>query len=124
MWSACTCRCMAISAAVFVGGIEPWKEALIEKAKSLSVGPGDSSKTDVGPLISPEARARAERLVQSGADEVMSIASHVRVYKDLTHFSAAGSAPLAPTGAFSKPTQRLLLLEPAYPLMGSDVRHR
>lgn len=63
---------MAISAAVFVGGIDPWKDALIEKAKSLSVGPGDASKTDVGPLISPEAKARAERLVQSGADEVIS----------------------------------------------------
>ena len=61
---------MAISAAVFVGGIEPWKERLIEKAKALSVGPGDASDTDVGPLISPEARDRAARLVQSGVDQV------------------------------------------------------
>ena len=63
---------MAISAAVFVGGIEPWKDALIEKANSLHVGPGDASTTDIGPLISPEAKARVERLIQSGADEVMS----------------------------------------------------
>ena len=66
----CRCRCMAISAAVFVGGIEPWKERLIEKAKSLSVGPGDASNTDVGPLISPEAKDRAARLIQSGVDQV------------------------------------------------------
>jgi malonate-semialdehyde dehydrogenase (acetylating)/methylmalonate-semialdehyde dehydrogenase len=30
-------RCMAISAAVFVGGIGPWKDALVAKAKSLKV---------------------------------------------------------------------------------------
>jgi len=32
-------RCMAISAAVFVGGIGPWKDALVAKAASLKVGP-------------------------------------------------------------------------------------
>jgi hypothetical protein len=31
---------MAISAAVLVGGIGPWKDALIAKAKSLKVCPG------------------------------------------------------------------------------------
>lgn len=30
-------RCMAVSAAVFVGGIGPWKDALIAKANSLKV---------------------------------------------------------------------------------------
>jgi hypothetical protein len=30
---------MAISAAVFVGGIGPWRDALTAKAKSLKVGP-------------------------------------------------------------------------------------
>lgn len=30
-------RCMAISAAVFVGGMGPYRDALIEKAKSLKV---------------------------------------------------------------------------------------
>ena len=33
-------RCMAISAAVFVGGIGPWKDALVAKAASLKVRPG------------------------------------------------------------------------------------
>ena len=63
-------RCMAISAAVFVGDIEPWKGALIEKAKALNVGPGAASGTDVGPLISPEAKDRAARLIQSGVNQV------------------------------------------------------
>lgn len=31
-------RCMAISAAVFVGGMDKWKEPLLEAAKSLKVG--------------------------------------------------------------------------------------
>jgi acyl-CoA reductase-like NAD-dependent aldehyde dehydrogenase len=30
-------RCMAVSAVVFVGGLERWKEPLIEAAKSLKV---------------------------------------------------------------------------------------
>lgn len=64
------CRCMAISAAVFVGGIKPWTEALLARAQALSVGPGAASSTDVGPLISPEARDRAANLIQSGVDQV------------------------------------------------------
>ena len=31
-------RCMAISAAVFVGGMERWRQPLVEAAKSLKVG--------------------------------------------------------------------------------------
>ena len=89
-WLLPDCRCMAISAAVFVGGIDPWKDALIEKAKSLHVGPGDSSKTDVGPLISPEAKARAERLIQSGADQVDSTSPHLQAYLMPADLCAAG----------------------------------
>jgi len=39
-------RCMAISAAVFVGGIGPWKDALVAKAASLKVGPGFRGRTE------------------------------------------------------------------------------
>lgn len=63
-------RCMAISAAVFVGGIDPWKDALLDRARALNVGPGAASSTDVGPLITPEARDRAANLIQSGVDQV------------------------------------------------------
>ena len=67
-------RCMAVSAAVFVGGIGPWREALVQRAQALRVGPGAAAETDVGPLISPEARARAERLVASGVEQVPGLA--------------------------------------------------
>ena len=85
---------MAISAAVFVGGIEPWKDALIEKAKSLHVGPGNAAQTDVGPLISPEAKARAERLIQSGADEVKSLSFYHIQDLQASQTSAKGSLGL------------------------------
>ena len=34
------------------------------------VNAGHEEGTDVGPLISPEAKARVERLIQSGVDQV------------------------------------------------------
>eukprot|EP00887_Chlorella_sp_A99_P004270 scaffold15.g4270.t1 len=62
-------RCMAISAAVFVGGMGKYKEALAEKAASLKVSAGWEPGADLGPVISPEALARIERLVESGVQE-------------------------------------------------------
>jgi malonate-semialdehyde dehydrogenase (acetylating)/methylmalonate-semialdehyde dehydrogenase len=59
-------RCMAISAAVFVGGMGPYKEALAAKARSLRVDAGWEPGADVGPVISPAARARIEALVAGG----------------------------------------------------------
>lgn len=66
-------RCMAISAAVFVGGMGPFKEALIEKAKSLKVNAGWEEGTDVGPVISKQALNRIGSLIQSGANAGASI---------------------------------------------------
>eukprot|EP01025_Chloroclados_australasicus_P064940 TRINITY_DN876_c0_g3_i1.p1 TRINITY_DN876_c0_g3~~TRINITY_DN876_c0_g3_i1.p1 ORF type:complete len:611 (+),score=62.99 TRINITY_DN876_c0_g3_i1:1659-3491(+) len=62
-------RCMAVSAAVFVGGFENWRDALIKEASALKVGYGIDADTDVGPLISPESKERVERLIQSGIKE-------------------------------------------------------
>mmetsp|Transcript_2906 Transcript_2906/g.8504 ORF Transcript_2906/g.8504 Transcript_2906/m.8504 type:complete len:547 (-) Transcript_2906:568-2208(-) len=62
-------RCMAVSAAVFVGGIDPWRNALVAKAKGLKVNAGHEAGADVGPLISPEAKKRVEDLIQSAVDE-------------------------------------------------------
>ena len=59
-------RCMAVSVAVLVGAARDWLPELIEKARSLSVGAGDSATTDVGPLISCAARDRVERLIEQG----------------------------------------------------------
>jgi len=57
-------RCMAISAAVFVGGFERWREPLLEAARSLRVDGGFEPGADVGPMISREAKARAEAIIQ------------------------------------------------------------
>ncbi len=63
-------RCMAISAAVFVGGMDSWKQGLKAKAEGLKVAAGHEEGADVGPLISPESKQRVEGLIQSGIDQV------------------------------------------------------
>lgn len=61
-------RCMAISAAVFVGGMsQAYKDAFIAKAASLKITAGHEPGADVGPMVSKQAKARAERLIASGA---------------------------------------------------------
>lgn len=63
-------RCMAISAAVFVG--DAWDRvgpALLEKARSLKVNAGWEAGADLGPVISPESKERIERLIASGIQE-------------------------------------------------------
>ncbi|GAA6231068.1 methylmalonate-semialdehyde dehydrogenase [acylating], mitochondrial-like [Lates japonicus] len=62
-------RCMALSTAIFVGESREWLPELVERSKSLRVNAGDQPGADVGPLISPEAKARVESLIQSGVDE-------------------------------------------------------
>ncbi|XP_072951656.1 uncharacterized protein [Typha angustifolia] len=61
-------RCMALSTAVFVGGSEPWEDALVKSAKSLKVNAGVEPDTDLGPVISRQAKDRICRLIQSGID--------------------------------------------------------
>ncbi|KAA6423522.1 MAG: methylmalonate-semialdehyde dehydrogenase [acylating] mitochondrial-like [Trebouxia sp. A1-2] len=59
-------RCMAISAAVFVGGIGKYKEALLSKARDLKVSAGHEPGTDVGPVITRESKKRVEDLIEIG----------------------------------------------------------
>lgn len=63
-------RCMAISAAVFVGGIGRYKDALISKAKALKVTAGHEPGCDVGPVISRESKKRVEDLIHSATQQV------------------------------------------------------
>ena len=56
-------RCMALSTVVFVGESSSWIHDIAEKAKKLVCGSGLEKLTDIGPMVSPEARARAELLV-------------------------------------------------------------
>ncbi|PIK60005.1 putative methylmalonate-semialdehyde dehydrogenase [Apostichopus japonicus] len=66
-------RCMALSTAIFVGDAKEWIPDLVERSKNLKVNAGDQPGTDIGPLISPEAKKRVLSLVQSGVDEGASL---------------------------------------------------
>lgn len=56
-------RCMALPVAVFVGDAARWIPELKPRAAALRLGPGTAADTDVGPMISPAAVARAERII-------------------------------------------------------------
>ncbi|KAL5270654.1 hypothetical protein ACHWQZ_G001378 [Mnemiopsis leidyi] len=62
-------RCMALSVAVMVGEARNWIPELVERARKLKVTAGDQPGADLGPVISPQSKARIERLIQSGVDE-------------------------------------------------------
>ena len=62
-------RCMATSVAVLVGEAQQWIPDIVAKAKSLKVNAGTVAGTDVGPVISKQARARIESLIAQGVAE-------------------------------------------------------
>ncbi|XP_078007601.1 methylmalonate-semialdehyde/malonate-semialdehyde dehydrogenase [acylating], mitochondrial isoform X2 [Phascolarctos cinereus] len=66
-------RCMALSAAIFVGEARSWLPELVEHAKKLRVNAGDQPGADLGPLISPQAKERVCHLIESGTKEGASI---------------------------------------------------
>jgi malonate-semialdehyde dehydrogenase (acetylating)/methylmalonate-semialdehyde dehydrogenase len=88
-------RCMAISAAVAVG---PADDALVEglsrKAKSLKVGPGRDPASEMGPVITREAKARIVRLVDSSLEQGARLVANGRRH----------SVPGHPEGFFVGPT--------------------
>jgi malonate-semialdehyde dehydrogenase (acetylating) / methylmalonate-semialdehyde dehydrogenase len=60
-------RCMAISAVVAVGSAgDAVVEKLRQKAQDVKVGPGDDEASDMGPVVTPEARDRIIGYVNSG----------------------------------------------------------
>mmetsp|Transcript_2711 Transcript_2711/g.3170 ORF Transcript_2711/g.3170 Transcript_2711/m.3170 type:complete len:527 (+) Transcript_2711:32-1612(+) len=62
-------RCMALSTAIFVGKSKDWIPSLVEKAAKLRALPGNDPASDLGPLISPSAKERVERLITSGVEQ-------------------------------------------------------
>ncbi|MCU4535703.1 CoA-acylating methylmalonate-semialdehyde dehydrogenase [Acinetobacter bereziniae] len=62
-------RCMALSVAVMVGETKNWVDELVEKAKTLKVNAGHEPQTDIGPVISPRAKARVIDLINSGVEQ-------------------------------------------------------
>ena len=74
-------RCMALSVAVLVGETRAWLPELVEQAKSLRVNGGFEDGADVGPLITPQSKARVESLVASAENEGAKILLDGRGYK-------------------------------------------
>jgi malonate-semialdehyde dehydrogenase (acetylating) / methylmalonate-semialdehyde dehydrogenase len=62
-------RCMATSVAVLVGDANKWIPDIVAKAKTLKVNAGTVAGTDVGPVISKQARERIEGLIAKGVAE-------------------------------------------------------
>jgi malonate-semialdehyde dehydrogenase (acetylating)/methylmalonate-semialdehyde dehydrogenase len=67
-------RCMALSVAVMVGEAKEWISDIVDAARMLKVGSGFDPETDVGPMITPAALARAEGLIQSAVDAGATVA--------------------------------------------------
>jgi malonate-semialdehyde dehydrogenase (acetylating)/methylmalonate-semialdehyde dehydrogenase len=63
-------RCMAISAAIAVGGAaDELVAAVSEKARATKVGPGRDPESEMGPVITAAARDRIVGLIGTGADQ-------------------------------------------------------
>jgi len=61
-------RCMAISVAVAVGeAADPLVERLAAKVEGLKVGPGLDPESDMGPVVTAEARDRVAGYIERGA---------------------------------------------------------
>lgn len=63
-------RCMALSVAILVGETQQWIPEIVERAKKLKVNAGREPGTDVGPVISPQAKQRILQLIESGIKQV------------------------------------------------------
>ncbi len=62
-------RCMANSVAVLVGEARNWLPEIVERSHAMRVGPGTDRDADLGPLVSPAAKARVERLIGTGEQQ-------------------------------------------------------
>lgn len=63
-------RCLAASLVVTVGDArKPFTEALVEAARSRTVGYGLDEKVQMGPVISPQSKARVEGLIGQAVQE-------------------------------------------------------
>ncbi|KAF9029268.1 methylmalonate-semialdehyde dehydrogenase [Hymenopellis radicata] len=58
-------RCMAISVALLIGEAQSWLPELVERAAKLKVSGGFEEGADLGPVISPAAKARIIDLISS-----------------------------------------------------------
>jgi len=63
-------RCMAISAAIAVGGAaEPLLDLVATQARAIKVGPGRDPSSEMGPIVTPESRDRIVGLIGAGEEQ-------------------------------------------------------
>jgi malonate-semialdehyde dehydrogenase (acetylating)/methylmalonate-semialdehyde dehydrogenase len=62
-------RCMATSVTVLVGEAQQWIPEIVAKAKTLKVNAGVEKNTDLGPVVSKNAKQRILGLVEDGIRE-------------------------------------------------------
>lgn len=62
-------RCMANSVVVLVGEAQKWLPEIVERAKTLKIGPGSDRDADLGPMVSKAAKARTVGLIEQGVKE-------------------------------------------------------
>lgn len=62
-------RCMALSTLVTLPETQSWIPELVSRARALKAGPGFEPDSDLGPVISPESKARIEGLIASAEKE-------------------------------------------------------
>jgi malonate-semialdehyde dehydrogenase (acetylating)/methylmalonate-semialdehyde dehydrogenase len=75
-------RCMALSTLVCVGPeTKSWLPELAERARALKVSPGFEPGADLGPVITPQSKARIEDLIASAEAEGATVLLDGRGYK-------------------------------------------
>ncbi|POV98165.1 hypothetical protein PSHT_14171 [Puccinia striiformis] len=62
-------RCMALSVMITVGKSAEWVDELVERASKLKLGEGFQEQTEVGPVISPQSKARIISLIDASEKE-------------------------------------------------------
>lgn len=67
-------RCMANPVVVLVGEAKNWADDIIERSKSMKVGPGTDVTVDVCPVVSPQAKERIFNLIDSGVKQGATLA--------------------------------------------------
>ena len=62
-------RCMANPVTILVGEARSWLPEIAERAKLMKIGPGSQRDADLGPVVSPQAKARIIKLLDSGVEQ-------------------------------------------------------
>lgn len=67
-------RCMANPVVILVGEAREWSADIVERSKTMKVGPGTDVTVDVCPVVSPQARDKIVKLIDSGVAQGATLA--------------------------------------------------